>query len=74
MIKKKEKGKVKGIFKKKEILGTKEIVKKQTHQIIIQEILGKIITVKRSFLNLKKNSKAQEINHLINLRESTNLL
>ena len=74
MINKKEKGKVKRIFKKIEILETTEIVKNQIAQIITQEILEKIIKLKRSFLDLKKNLKAQEINHLINLRESTNLL
>jgi hypothetical protein len=44
----------------------------QTLQIIIQKILGKMVMVKRNFLNLKKNLKVQEINHLINLKENIN--
>ena len=61
-----------GILEIKEILEIKIIMENQIPQIITLKILEKMMMVKRNFLNLKKNLKAQEINHLINLKESIN--
>src|SRR6056300_677157 len=77
LTKKEVKVETTGILEKIEILEIKEILEKkiienQIPQIITLKILEKMMMVKRNFLNLKKNLKAQEINHLINLKESIN--
>ena len=78
LTKKEVKVETTGILEKIEILEIREILEikvmmeNQTIQIIIQKILGKMVMVKRNFLNLKKNLKVQEINHLINLKENIN--